>query len=662
MSSRPTRKLSVSDETGSSRPRSPRGGRSPDSLQVPRSRSSSFKVSLTKSRSVELHVAKANLKADTAFTTSGGHSVTNKHKQMTLAPRQDPWEALRFRENPPRPPQRLSSSRFDVGGTPPTMVVNKPLPLTPPSRRWTPKPKGHRRSKTLPVISLPTSVRHMVHVSYDPDTKQLLGLPNSWAIQLATSRITPQEQRTNPDAVINALKYYNNKVVTGGTSTKFMSSVLYGTGGGGGGGGGHGEEEDLEDEDCDYAIPPAPRRYSPPPRPLSIVRESGSDYPDYYRDNVDSGEAAPAIPRRPERTKSIYTKPVDSPPAPVVKNGVGKGPVSSSKGTTDVSQCNYSSQASFLTNMRKVAETQKQERVSFEEVLRRLRTIVSFGDPRRKYKLRDKIGQGASGCVYTAMEVATGSLVAIKMMKLRQQPRRELIINEIMVMRESRHKNIVNYLDSYLLDEEELWVVMEYLAGGSLTDVVTETCMEEDLIAAVCRETLQSLEFLHRNGVIHRDIKSDNIILSETGEVKLTDFGFCAQLSAEKSKRTTMVGTPYWMAPEVVSRKQYGPEVDVWSLGIMALEMLEGEPPYMNENPLRALYLIGNNGKPSLNNPASVSRLFKNFLDACLEVDSKKRQSATQLLKHPFLKRACPLTNLKPLIDAARQSIKAQKE
>lgn len=293
--------------------------------------------------------------------------------------------------------------------------------------------------------------------------------------------------------------------------------------------------------------------------------------------------------------------------------------------------------------------------MSDEEVMTKLREIVSPAVSKERYTNRVKVGQGASGTVFSATDTKTGKLVAIKCMNLSQQPKKELIINEIIVMREQQQENIVNYVDS-LLVEDELWVVMELLEGGSLTDVVTETILNEGQIAVICRECLLALEFLHSRSVIHRDIKSDNILLGMDGCVKLTDFGFCAQLDAAAEKRNTMVGTPYWMAPEVVTRKAYGPKVDVWSLGIMAIEMVEGEPPYLNENPLRALYLIATNGTPELQNPEALSDTFKDFLCQCLEMDVAKRASASELLKHPFIKLSAPLASLVPLIKAAKSA------
>ncbi|KAM0749348.1 Pkinase-domain-containing protein [Meredithblackwellia eburnea MCA 4105] len=288
-----------------------------------------------------------------------------------------------------------------------------------------------------------------------------------------------------------------------------------------------------------------------------------------------------------------------------------------------------------------------------KDIVERLMAICTDADPTKLYRNLVKIGQGASGGVYTAYQNSTNLCVAIKQMNLEQQPKQDLIINEILVMKESRHRNIVNFIDSFLL-KGDLWVVMEYMEGGSLTDVVTCNIMSEGQIAAVSRECLEGLKHLHEHGVIHRDIKSDNILLSLQGDIKLTDFGFCAQIQGETAKRTTMVGTPYWMAPEVVTRKEYGPKVDVWSLGIMAIEMVEGEPPYLNENPLRALYLIATNGSPTINNPEQLSVVFRDFLKQSLEVDTEKRPSAAQLLTHPFFTKCHPLTSLAPLIQAAR--------
>lgn len=295
-----------------------------------------------------------------------------------------------------------------------------------------------------------------------------------------------------------------------------------------------------------------------------------------------------------------------------------------------------------------------QNQPTTDEVVERLRQICNPSDPTVIYRNLVKIGQGASGGVFTGQPVGSPSIVAIKQMNLEKQPKKDLIINEILVMRENKHKNVVNFIESYL-HRGDLWVVMEYMEGGSLTDVVTNNLMTEGQIATVCRETLEGLEHLHSKEVIHRDIKSDNVLLSMNGEIKLTDFGFCARLQDSDSKRTTMVGTPYWMSPEVVMRKEYGPKVDVWSLGIMAIEMVEGEPPYLNENPLRALYLIATTGTPKIQNPESLSPVFRDFLGQALAVKSEKRPNATELLRHPFLQKADPLRSLAPLIRAARE-------
>lgn len=294
------------------------------------------------------------------------------------------------------------------------------------------------------------------------------------------------------------------------------------------------------------------------------------------------------------------------------------------------------------------------------DVTAALRRICSEGDPKEIYRGFTKIGQGASGGVYTGHERGSNRLVAIKQMNLEQQPKKDLIINEILVMKDSVHPNIVNFIDSYLCTGE-LWVIMEYMEGGSLTDVVTFNIMTEGQIASVCRETLKGLQHLHSKGVIHRDIKSDNILLSLDGNIKLTDFGFCAQINESHNKRTTMVGTPYWMAPEVVTRKEYGRKVDIWSLGIMAIEMIEGEPPYLTESPLRALWLIATNGTPQIKDEQNLSPVFRDFLYFALKVDPEKRASAHDLLRHEFMKTCVDLASLSPLVRAAREARQQEK-
>ncbi|XP_062370425.1 serine/threonine-protein kinase PAK 3-like [Cinclus cinclus] len=280
-------------------------------------------------------------------------------------------------------------------------------------------------------------------------------------------------------------------------------------------------------------------------------------------------------------------------------------------------------------------------------------SMVSVGEPAEKYLELEQIGQGAFGTVYKGLDRATGGEVAIKKMSLGEQ-NRERAVNEILVLQGKKNPNIVNSLDSFLVDED-LWLVMEYMDGGTLQDIVTQTRMAEGEMAAVSRECLQGLDFLHSSRVIHRDLKSSNILLGMDGSVKLADFGLCAQLGPEQDQCSSMVGTAHWMAPEVVTSSPYGPKVDIWSFGIVTIEMVEGEPPYFKQTGAMARALIRQNGTPQLQEPRRLSALLRDFLECSLEPDEERRFSAQELLQHPFLSSAKPLSSLTPLITAAKQ-------
>uniref|UniRef100_A0A8C6T2U5 non-specific serine/threonine protein kinase n=1 Tax=Neogobius melanostomus TaxID=47308 RepID=A0A8C6T2U5_9GOBI len=288
-------------------------------------------------------------------------------------------------------------------------------------------------------------------------------------------------------------------------------------------------------------------------------------------------------------------------------------------------------------------------RVSHEQFRAALQLVVNPGDPREYLDSFIKIGEGSTGIVCIASEKHSGKQVAVKKMDLRKQQRRELLFNEVVIMRDYHHENVVDMYNSYLVGDE-LWVVMEFLEGGALTDIVTHTRMNEEQIATVCLSVLRALSYLHTQGVIHRDIKSDSILLTSDGRIKLSDFGFCAQVSKEVPKRKSLVGTPYWMAPEVISRLPYGTEVDIWSLGIMVIEMVDGEPPYFNEPPLQAMRRIRDNLPPRLKESHKVSSVLRSFLDRMLVREPSQRSTAQDLLQHSFLKLSGPPSCIVPLM------------
>mmetsp|Transcript_94836 Transcript_94836/g.142082 ORF Transcript_94836/g.142082 Transcript_94836/m.142082 type:complete len:242 (+) Transcript_94836:1-726(+) len=233
-------------------------------------------------------------------------------------------------------------------------------------------------------------------------------------------------------------------------------------------------------------------------------------------------------------------------------------------------------------------------------------------------------------------------------------------------MKESKHPAIVEYFDSFVADDQ-IWVAMEMMGGGCLTDILDQYENSEDVkmtegqIAFACRQVLSGLSYIHSCHRIHRDIKSDNVLIGGDGSVKIADFGYAAQLTTGRSKRNTIVGTPYWMAPELIRGSDYDSKVDVWSLGIMLMEMAEGEPPYMDYPPLRALFLISTKGIPGLQNASKWSDEMNSFLADCLIQDAAARPDANKLLEHPFMEKACPPEELIEKVKTAKQ-IKKQSD
>jgi hypothetical protein len=276
------------------------------------------------------------------------------------------------------------------------------------------------------------------------------------------------------------------------------------------------------------------------------------------------------------------------------------------------------------------------------------RMAVQFlrDDPNSVYEINKKsIGQGGMGTIFQGTSRKTGEKLALKRLTLGKDTDLPGLQNEIAMMKTSEHPSVVEYRETFMFDNC-LWVVMELMDGGSLTTILQayqkkRKELTEAQIAGFMKPCLKAVDFLHSMGRLHRDIKSDNILVNTRGEVKIADFGFCVQLTKEKDMRQSMVGTPYWMAPELVRGLKYDQKVDIWSLGIMMIEMAEWEPPYLREQPLRALYLIATKGTPRLKKEAEFSAPFMDFYKRSLAVEPKARASAADLLAHPYLEMAC---------------------
>ncbi|WJX62787.1 Serine/threonine-protein kinase sik1, variant 2 [Trifolium repens] len=262
-------------------------------------------------------------------------------------------------------------------------------------------------------------------------------------------------------------------------------------------------------------------------------------------------------------------------------------------------------------------------------------------DPTTKYELLNELGKGSYGAVYKARDYRTSEMVAIKVISLSEgEEGYEEIRGEIEMLQQCNHPNVVRYLGSYQ-GEEYLWIVMEYCGGGSVADLmnVADEALDEGQIAYICREALKGLDYLHSIFKVHRDIKGGNILLTEQGDVKLGDFGVAAQLTRTMSKRNTFIGTPHWMAPEVIQESRYDGKVDVWALGVSAIEMAEGVPPRSSVHPMRVLFMISIEPAPMLEDKEKWSLYFHDFVAKCLTKEPRLRPAASEMLKHKFFEK-----------------------
>jgi len=276
--------------------------------------------------------------------------------------------------------------------------------------------------------------------------------------------------------------------------------------------------------------------------------------------------------------------------------------------------------------------------------------LAALKDPAGIFDLMEVVGNGTYGQVYKGRHTKTGQLAAIKVMDVTEDEEEEIKLEINVLKKYSHHRNIATYYGAFIKKsppgkDDQLWLVMEYCGAGSVTDLVKSMkaqSLKEDWIAYICREVLRGLTHLHACKVIHRDIKGQNVLLTDNAEVKLVDFGVSAQLDRTIGRRNTFIGTPYWMAPEVIACDEnpdatYDNRSDLWSLGITAIEMAEAQPPLCDMHPMRALFLIPRNVPPRLKSKRWNSK-FKNFIETVLVKDYHQRPYTDQLLKHPFVR------------------------
>mmetsp|Transcript_8880 Transcript_8880/g.10147 ORF Transcript_8880/g.10147 Transcript_8880/m.10147 type:complete len:471 (+) Transcript_8880:304-1716(+) len=439
--------------------------------------------------------------------------------------------------------------------------------------------------KKEPEISGPVHVTQLQHVDVDPRSSTgFRGLPPQWRSVLDASGISREQVNANPEAVLQVLDFHINR------GQGMPSPVAY-PGQQFGGSPYYGGMQTPHPNTPRAGGPP--KRFNPPRDNRSFAYKPPPPPPGGFG-------RSPGFAQRTPRSPPPNRRP---PPGAAAK---------------------VPSRNTLKYAMIKAVNIQK-------------------ANPYNKYSIvGDKLGEGATGMVFQCLDKQTGKKRA---MKISPSDMIDDVRNEIAMHRlTSNHPNICGFLEAFDF-KKELFMIIELMNAGALTGYVTTGIKwKEPEIAYVCKQMLHGLSFMHSQHRLHRDIKSDNVLLDMNGEVKLGDFGFAVNLTTDQPTRGSIVGTPYWMAPELIQGKQYDGKIDVWSTGITAIEMAEGEPPLLEVAPLKALLLITTNKPPRLQKGPGRqvwSGEFKHFIKCTLRKDPAVRGSSAGLLMHPFLKKAC---------------------
>lgn len=547
--------------------------------------------------------------------------------------------------SPPRAPDRAEVPVADAA--PPLARNLSRLPASPPLhpvRASAAKPpraasivvptgvaysRPRRPSPGKASVSRPFRMKHEVHVRLDPENPTgFAGLPGAWETILMYSGILRDEAMANPEVVIDVLNF--SKKAEGKRSS------------------------------VNRALPPICLERMNTPSMTSFDERSDGFLSDELTSQSSgnsgvvqlerfslAGEELVKVRRRSSQYKGPHLGPLPPIPTSAISHVRRSEPVVkevSEEPTTDVME-------NLIGSERKMDLP--------DGIPDDLVADFREDDPFKLFTRMEQIGQGSCGNVYRAVD-KDGRFVALKKVKPESSRDWKLYKFEVKVMQDQyKSDNLVDCYDAFKCGNE-LWIVMEYVSAGTLADLLSEQRasdfqrsqqegesasfarkMEESVIAYICREVLRGLDSLHSIRRVHRDIKGDNILLDMDGSVKIADFGFCAELSRGSGKRNTVVGTPYWMAPEVIRGANYDCKVDMWSAGILALECAEGKPPHLDASPIRAMFLIATQGAPELSDTGRWSDSMREFIGLCCRVKAGERPSAEEALKHRFIAGAC---------------------